>query len=137
MRDFFQPLWIVPKKKLLIYIIVFLLGGIAMNWIGQVLEIAKFKHWWQIITCYVLYMVPVSIVFQKYSFINQYCYGLFFMGLLEFGGYALESSYVYPDNFLIQWFGPYTFALTMTLFLSTYFPLGNWVVQRIYNVFNR
>ena len=131
-QEFLEPLRQVPKKKLLIYIIVYLLWGITMNWVGQELEIAKFENWWQIITCYILYMIPVSIVLSKYSFINQYCYGLFFMGILEFGGYALESSYVYPNNFLIEWFEPHTFALVMTLFFATYFPLGNWVVNRIY-----
>ncbi|MBT0607603.1 hypothetical protein [Aequorivita echinoideorum] len=116
-----------------VYIFTYLGAGVIMNTIGQSLEIAKFQHWWQIITCYGLYMIPISILLRGHSFFNQYCYGLLAMGLLEFSGYALETSYVFPDNILVQWFGPYTFALCMTLFFAIYFPLGNMVVNFVYN----
>ncbi len=122
----------VPAMKLMVYAIVYFLVGLIMNNFGEYAEIAKFQHWWQIITCYVLYMVPVSILLNGYSFFNQYCYGLLAMGLLEFGGYALQTSYVYPNNILIEWFGPYTFALGMSLFFALYFPLGNMLVDFIY-----
>tara|TARA_R110002124_G_scaffold287364_1_gene474030 strand:+ start:59877 stop:60236 length:360 start_codon:yes stop_codon:yes gene_type:complete len=104
----------------------------GMNTFGEWAEIAKFTHWWQVITCYIIYMVPLSIFLTQFSYFNQYAYGLIAMGLLEFSGYALETSYVYPNNLLINWFGPYTFALIMTLFFATYFPLGNYVVNWIH-----
>ena len=116
-------------SKLLLYVIIYFLWGLGMNFFGQYAEIAKFTHWWQIITCYILYMVPVSVLLRDYSFFNQYCYGLLAMGLLEFAGYALETSYVYPDNILVQYFGEYTFALIMTLFFALYFPLGNKLID--------
>lgn len=122
----------VPPRKLLVYATTYFLAGLLMNKFGEYTEIAKFQHWWQVISCYVLYMVPVSIILRGYSFFTQYCYGLFPMGLLEFGGYALGTSYVYPNNILIEWFGPYTFALGMTLFFALYFPLGNLLVDFIY-----
>ena len=64
----------------------------------------------------------------------QYAYGLIAMGLLEFIGYALETSYAYPDNILDTYFGPRNFSLAMTLFFAWYFPLGNWVVGKIYQL---
>ena len=103
-----------------------------MNAFGAYVEIAKFTFWWQIITCYVLYMIPISILLRGYPFFTQYAYGLAAMGFLEFGGYALNTSYIYPDNILDQWFGPHTFALGMALFFDLYFPVGNYFVNNIY-----
>ena len=45
------------------------------------------------------------------------------MGLLEFGGYALHSSYVYPHNSIDRLFSERNFSLAMVLFFSAYFPL--------------
>jgi F0F1-type ATP synthase membrane subunit a len=122
----------IEPKRILIYVLVYFLWGLLMNWIGQQLEIAKFTYWWQVITTYLLYMIPISILLRGYTFFTQYAYGLVAMGLLEFGGYALRTSYIYPDNILEQWFGPHTFALGMALFFALYFPVGNYVVNRVY-----
>lgn len=119
----------ISGKKLLIYIVLYFAFGMFMNALGSYLEIAKFTYWWQVITCYVFYMIPVSVVLNGYSFFTQYAYGLVAMGILEFGGYAFGTSYVYPNNIVEQWFGPHTFALGMALFFALYFPLGNWIVN--------
>jgi len=137
MFSFLSPIWKVEPKRLLIYIVVYLLWGLAMNWFGEEVEIAKFTYWWQVITCYVLYMIPVSLLLRSYSFFTQYAYGLVAMGILEFGGYALGTSYIYPDNILDQLFGEHVFALGMTLFFGLHFPIGNIVVNRIYLLFIR
>lgn len=128
----FKKVFQVDKSRLIIYLIVYFVWGIGMNEFGKYAEIAKFTHWWQVLTTYILYMVPVSIYLKQFSYFNQYAYGLIAMGILEFGGYALETSYVYPENILILWFGPYTFALLMTLFFATYFPFGNYIVNWIH-----
>jgi hypothetical protein len=103
-----------------------------MNAFGQYTEIAKFTYWWQIIPTYILYMVPISILLNGYPFFTQYAYGLIAMGLLEFGGYALGTSYIYPNNILDRLFGEHVFALAMTLFFGLYFPLGNLLVGKLY-----
>jgi hypothetical protein len=123
----------IEPKKIYIYIIVYLLIGTGMNALGHYAEIAKFNSWWQVLTCYLLYMIPISIILSEYPFIKQYAYGLFFMGILEFSGYAMETSYVYPNNFIENWFGIRNFSLAMTLFLSLYFPVGNLIVNKIFN----
>jgi len=114
-----------------IYSILYLVTGFIMNSIGIYFEIVRFEHWWQIITCYALYMVPVSILIKEYSFFNQYCYGLLAIGILEFSGYTFQTSYVYPNNILSQLFTPYNVTLAMTLFFAVYFPLGNMLVSYI------
>ena len=136
-----KTLWAWAKSKLFVdrrliitYGIVYFLCGWGMNWFGTEMEIAKFTYWWQIISCYVLYMVPVSLLLRGLPFHRQYAYGLIAMGFLEFGGYALETSYAYPNNLLDQLFGIRNFSLGMALFFALYFPLGNWVVPKIYSL---
>lgn len=124
----------VDKRLLLVYGTVYFLWGMGMNWVGQQMEIAKFTYWWQVITCYLLYMVPISLVLRGLPFHAQYAYGLIAMALLEFGGYALGTSYAYPNNILDQLFNIRNFSLAMAVFFALYFPLGNWAVQKIYTL---
>ncbi len=127
-----------PKKLLLTYIVIYFLWGLGMNYFGTEMEIARFTYWWQIITCYILYMVPISILLKEYTFFNQYAYGLVAMGILEFLGYWLQTSYAYPNNILDNVFNPQNFSLGMALFFALYFPAGNWLVQKIHSlVFNK
>lgn len=123
----------VDKRLIAIYCVVYFSWGMLMDWFGAQVEIAQFTYWWQVITCYILYMVPVSLVLRKLPFHAQYAYGLVAMCLLEFGGYALETSYAYPNNVLDQFFNERNFALGMALFFALYFPVGNWGVQKIYD----
>jgi hypothetical protein len=122
----------VDKRLILIYGLVYVPWGLGMNWFGIQMEIAKFTYWWQVVTCYLLYMVPISLLLRNLPFHTQYAYGLIAMGLLEFAGYALETSYAYPNNLLDAFFGIRTFALGLALFFALYFPVGNWVVGKIY-----
>ncbi len=122
----------VDPKLILVYVIIYFAWGMAMNLFGQYAKIAKFTYWWQVITCYILYMIPISLLLRGLPFHTQYAYGLVAMGFLEFGGYALKSSYAYPDNILDRTFSPQNFSLGMALFFALYFPAGNWIVGKIY-----
>ena len=129
--------WAVPRLKvdkrlIAIYCIVYFSWGMLMNWFGAEVQIARFTFWWQVISCYIIYMVPLSLLLRGLPFHAQYAYGLVAMGLLEFGGYALKTSYAYPDNLLDQFFNIRNFSLAMALFFAVYFPLGNWAVGKIY-----
>lgn len=131
MKDHLHTLLDTDIRILAIYVVVYLLWGIMMHNFGIYTKIARFKNWWQIITCYVLYMIPVSLLLKEFAWYEQYAYGLFFMGILEFGGYTIKSSVAYDNNILDRFFGIRNFALAMTLFFASYFPLGNWVVGLI------
>lgn len=124
----------VDRRLLASYLIIYFLWGLGMNELGKILEIARFTYWWQVITVYLLYMVPISLVLRPYPFFKQYAYGLVAMGLLEFCGYLLETSYAYPNNLMDQWLGIRNFSLAMSLFFALYFPFGNWLVQKIYRI---
>jgi hypothetical protein len=133
LSDLIKKLRSVEKKRVYIYIIVYLLWGIVMNALGIYTEIAKFTFWWQIIPTYIIYMIPISILVREYSFFTQYAYGLVAMGLLEFGGYVMKTSYIYPNNILDRLLGEHVFALAMALFFAFYFPLGNLIVDKIFD----
>ena len=135
LQPFIQKLKNTPTQLYLIYIVVYIPFGFVMNAFGEWAEIAKFTYWWQVLTCYGLYMIPISVLLRDFSFFNQYAYGLVAMGILEFLGYALQTSYAYPNSLLDQFFQPQNFALGMALFFAVYFPLGNWVVGSIYKRF--
>lgn len=125
---------LVDKRLLAIYLLVYFIWGLSMNEVGKTLEIARFTYWWQVITVYLLYMVPISLILRPYAFFRQYAYGLVAMGFLEFGGYLMETSYAYPNNIMDQWLGIRNFSLAMSLFFALYFPAGNWLVQKIYGI---
>lgn len=124
----------VDKRLIALYCIVYFLWGYGMNEFGEATEIARFTYWWQVITVYLVYMVPISLLLRGLPFHAQYAYGLVAMGLLEFSGYALGTSYAFPDNLLNQFFSIHNFSLAMALFFALYFPLGNWGVGKLYRL---
>ena len=124
----------VDKRLVFIYVIIYFAWGMGMDKFGAIIEIAKFTYWWQVITVYIGYMIPISLLLRKLPFHAQYAYGLVTMGLLEFGGYALESSYAYPDNLVDQFFNVRNFSLGMALFFALYYPAGNWITGKVYKL---
>lgn len=135
-RYFIKSSFNISWKLWLIYAIVFFVSGMLMNEFGKWAEIARFSSWWQVITAYVLYMVPIAVLLRNLPWHGQYAYGLIAMGVLEFLGYALETSIAYPDNILDRWFNIRNFSLSMTLFFAAYFPIGNaivhWLARKIF-----
>ncbi len=129
--DFLKNGLIVEQKTLWVYMVFYFCWGIGMHFFGDWAQIARFTYWWQVITVYILYMVPISLVLRQYHWFTQYAYGVIAMGILEFGGYALQTSIAFDNNLLDQFFGIRNFSLGMTLFFGAYFPLGNWVVHKI------
>lgn len=124
----------VDKRLILLYIIIYFLWGTGMDAFGEAVEIAKFTYWWQVITVYLIYMIPISLLLRGLPFHMQYAYGLVAMGLLEFRGYFLESSYAYPNNLMDQYLNIRNFSLGMALFFALYFPLGNALVGSVYKL---
>lgn len=124
----------VDKKLIFLYCVIYFFWGLGMNQFGEAVEIAKFSHWTQVITTYVLYMVPISLLLRGLPIHMQYAYGMVAMAVLEFCGYAFKTSYVYPDNILDYLFSPQNFSLAMVIFFAAYFPIGNWGVGKIYEL---
>ena len=124
----------VDKRLIFTYAIVYFCWGMLMDKFGAKVEIARFTYWWQVITVYLIYMIPISLLLRNLPFHAQYAYGLVAMALLEFGGYALQTSYAYPNNLLDQVFNIRNFSLGMALFFALYFPAGNILVGKIFSL---
>lgn len=124
----------IPISNYIVYFLVYFIWGISMNEFGKFMEIACFTYWWQVITVYLLYMVPLSIWMRNFQWYDQYAYGLFCMGILEFGGYSLGTSIAFENNLIDKIFGIRNFSLAMTLFFGFYFPLGNWLVNHVHQL---
>ncbi len=122
----------VDRKLIVTYAVLYFTWGMLMDNFGAKAEIAKFTYWWQVITVYLMYMIPISLLLRGLPFHAQYAYGLVAMALLEFGGYALQTSYAYPDNMLDKLFNIRNFSLGMALFFALYFPVGNLLVGKIH-----
>ncbi|HZF14048.1 MAG TPA: hypothetical protein VFE33_35080 [Thermoanaerobaculia bacterium] len=130
-----SPLWetlrsnlTATRRQVLLYAAVYLLWGFTMNSLGKLLRIAEFATWWQVITCYVLYLVPASLLVRRCSFFQQYLYGLLTLAPLELLGYALGTSRAYPGNVLDRVLGERNFTLAMVVFFGWLLPLGNGAV---------
>lgn len=124
----------VDKKLILTYAVIYFAWGMLMDNLGAKVEIARFTYWWQVIIVYLIYMIPISLLLKGLPFHTQYAYGLVAMALLEFGGYALQTSYAYPDNMLDKMFNIRNFSLGMALFFALYFPVGNLLVGKVYSL---
>ena len=113
------------------YVLLYIPAGFVMNSVGQVTEIAMFANWWQVLTCYGLYLIPASLLWRHRSWFDQYLWGLLVLGVLEILGYALGTSIAFTGNILDSILGERSFALAMTLFFAGIIPLGNFGAARI------
>ena len=137
MKDFLsfaKQQFSVDKRLIVLYVIIYFLWGLGMNEFGSYMEIARFTYWWQVITVYLVYMIPISLLLRGLPFHTQYAYGLVAMGLLEFGGYLFETSFAYPNNLIDQYLNIRNFSLGMALFFALYFPAGNAFVSFVYRL---
>ena len=119
------------RRQYVIYALVFFTWGCISNSIGKMLSIAEFGHWWQVFTCYVVYLVPVSLLLRDKSTFEQYVYGVFALAPLELLGYSLGTSIAHPDNLFDLVLGPRNFTLAMCVFFGIIPPVGNFLVRSI------
>jgi hypothetical protein len=102
-----------------------------MNAMGQFLRIGEYAYWWQVLTCYGLYMIPASLLVRKRSYFDQYLSGLLIIALLELPAYSLGTSIAHPNSILDQYLTPRNYTLFMTVFFAGFIPLGNWAVTTV------
>lgn len=99
-----------------------------MNGLGKALRIAEFVSWWQVVSCYVLYLVPASLLVRRHGLFQQYLYGLVTLAPLELAGYALGTSRAFPGNLVDRFLGERNFTLAMVVFFACFLPVGNRTV---------
>lgn len=118
-------------RQYALYVVLYAGWGFINNGLGKLWKLAEFGHWWQVLTCYVLYLVPWSLAVRRKSLVQQYLHGLFALGVLELLGYALGTSIAHPDNVFDRVLGPRNFSLAMTLMFAGLLPAGNLLVAAV------
>jgi hypothetical protein len=114
-----------PARTLLVTALLYAPIGLMNQRLGQWWHLAEFRHDWQVLTCYVLWLVPWSVAVRHLRVGEQYRWGLVCLALIELPGYALGTSIAHPGNALDAVFGERNFALIMTLGFAAFLPLGN------------
>ncbi len=120
-----------PLRTWILYAILYATVGLMNQRLGQHWHIAEFRHDWQVLTCYVLYLVPWSLAVRRFGPADQFVWGMLCLALIEIPGYAIGSSIAHPGNLLDQWFGERNFTLLMTVGFAAFLPAGNLVVARL------
>jgi hypothetical protein len=128
---------LLMRRRLAVSATVFLALGFAMNALGHLLSIAWFKHWWQVIPCYLGYVLPLALVVRGSSTWTAWRTSVLAFIPLELVGYALGSSVVADDNIIAALLGPHNFTLAMVLVVSPTPLLGNAIVDRLLPVVDR
>lgn len=122
----------IPGRLLAVYMVIYFCAGLIMNSFGKLAQIAEFGHWWQVFTCYVLYLLPMSLLIRHRNVWDQYLFGLLVLAVLELLGYAMGTSIAYPNNLIDRILGERNFTLAMTVFFAVYIPGGNHLVAAVY-----
>lgn len=135
MRDFIPRSMTATRTQLLIYVCLYLLAGLTMNSIGKLLHVAEFSSWWQVLSCYVLYLLPASLMVRRLSLLQQYLHGLLALAPLEILGYALGTSHAFDHNLVDRVLGERNFTLAMVVFFAWILPVGNLAAAWIERTF--
>jgi hypothetical protein len=126
-----QGLVRTPARTLLVYALLYAPVGLMNQRLGQWWHLAEFRHDWQVLTCYLLWLVPWSAAVRHLGVGEQYRWGLVCLALIELPGYALGTSIAHPLNLLDRVFGERNFALIMTVGFAAFLPLGNAAVALV------
>jgi hypothetical protein len=118
------------RTTYLIYTLFYIPTGFFMNAMGQFFQIGEYAHWWQVFTCYGLYLIPASLLVRHRSYFDQYLSGLLIIAILELPAYSLGTSIAHPNSILDQYLTPRNYTLFMTVFFAGFIPLGNWAATK-------
>lgn len=114
-------------STLALYLPLSLLVGACMNGLGHLLCVAYFAHWWQVVTCYWGYVVPVALLIRSRRNWDQLAWGVVSMVPLELAGYGLGTSVACPGNAIEALLGSRNFSLAMVVLCG---PLP-WLLNRL------
>lgn len=113
------------------YLPVALALGLTMNALGHLLCLAYFREWWQVVTCYWGYVVPIALLLRRRSAADQLAWGTLAMIPLELVGYGLGTSLPCPGNAIEAILGVRNFSLAMVVICGVIPWVLNGLVGRI------
>ena len=136
-RQAVSRLQALPLRTWVVSVVVFLLLGVTMNAAGHGLSIAWFKSWWQIVPCYLGYVLPLALLLRPVPALERWRLAVLAFIPLELVGYAIGTSVIAPDNVIAAVVGPHNFTLAMVLLVSPTPLIGNLVVDVVVAALDR
>ena len=121
----------LPRRTWILSAVVFAGLGVAMNAIGHGLSIAWFRSWWQVIPCYLGYVLPLAVLLRPLPRAEQWRLSILAFIPLEMVGYAIGTSVIAEGNVIAAVVGPHNFTLAMVLIVCPTPLIGNFVVDRL------
>ncbi len=128
---------LLPRRTWGLSLLVFLGLGVAMNATGHALSIAWFKNWWQVVPCYLGYVLPLALLLRPVPFLERWRWSVLAFIPLELVGYAIGTSVIAPDNVIAAVVGPHNFTLAMVLLVSPTPLVGNALVDALGRLLDR
>ena len=129
MSPAFAALRLHSRQTWVLSLAVFLGLGVFMNAAGHALSIAWFKSWWQIVPCYLGYVMPLALLLRPLPLGERWRLAVLAFIPLELVGYAIGTSVIAPDNVIAAVVGPHNFTLAMVVLVSPTPLIGNVVVD--------
>lgn len=117
------------RRRLLLSALVFVAIGVVMNAAGHLLCIAWFRQWWQIVPCYLGYVLPLALLLRGTPAGAAWRTSILAFIPLELVGYALGTSVVAEGNVIASILGPHNFTLAMVVLVSPTPLVGNAIVD--------
>lgn len=121
----------VSPHRLALSAVVFLALGFAMNGAGHLFSIAWFKSWWQVVPCYLGYVLPLALFVRGRTLAEGWRIAVSAFIPLELIGYAIGSSVIAEGNVVAALLGPHNFTLAMVLIVSPTPFIGNAIVDGV------
>jgi hypothetical protein len=120
-----------PPRTLGASAVVFVALGVVMNGLGHALSLAWFRHWWQVLPCYLGYVLPLALLVRDRPLATAWTTSILAFIPLELCGYALGTSVIADDNVIARLLGPHNFTLAMVLLVSPTPIAGNALVDGV------
>ncbi len=117
------------RRRLVLSALVFVAMGVVMNAAGHALSIAWFRSWWQVIPCYLGYVLPLALIVRGSPVGAAWRTCVLAFIPLELIGYAIGTSVVADGNMIAKLMGPHNFTLVMVLIVSPVPLVGNAIVD--------
>ncbi|MBM4281252.1 MAG: hypothetical protein FJ137_11015 [Deltaproteobacteria bacterium] len=118
-----------PPRTIGASALVFVALGFVMNALGHALSLAWFRHWGQVLPCYLGYVLPLALLVRGRPLATAWTTSILAFIPLELCGYALGTSVIADGNVIARLLGPHNFTLAMVLLVSPTPLVGNAVVD--------
>lgn len=126
------------RRRVLVTAVILLLVGVVMNGLGHLLSIGWFKHWWQVVPCYLGYVLPLTLVLRGAASTSAaWRTSILAFIPLELIGYAIGSSVVGEGNLIAALVGEHNFTLVMVLLVSPTPLIGNFIADKVIGAMDR